>query len=151
MHIIMIFNRNVIYLKPLKRISACSFTNPIHFYKYFSTINYTIRETHFLYSCVHFMNVLLLPFFYFCSSCKCSVYSFMCLTIWKHACMSANVLQWSILSLLTTSASPVVRQAGSPTLAEQQCKTLLFQFSPQTHHPEKPLFPTTGSPREHYS
>lgn len=43
------------------------------------------------------------------------------------------------------------RQAGGPPWQRTQCKTVLSQFSPQTHHPEKPLFPTTGSPREHYS
>lgn len=52
---------------------------------------------------------------------------------------------------LCQSVRQAGRQAGGPPWQRTQCKTVLSQFSPQTHHPEKPLFPTTGSPREHYS
>lgn len=58
------------------------------------------------------------------------------------------LLIWSKFTLPGNQAG---RQAGSPPWQRTQCKTVLSQFSPQTHHPEKPLFPTAGSPREHYS
>jgi len=38
------------------------------------------------------------------------------------------------------------RQAAYPLFWQVR---FFFLNSPQTHHPEKPLFPTTGSPREH--
>lgn len=58
------------------------------------------------------------------------------------------LLIWSEFALPVSQAG---RQAEGPPWQRTQCKTVLSQFSPQTHHPEKPLFPTTGSPREHYS
>lgn len=52
---------------------------------------------------------------------------------------------------LCQSVRQAGRQAEGPPWQRTPCKSVLSQFSPQTHHPEKPLFPTTGSPREHYS
>jgi len=61
----------------------------------------------------------------------------------------ARVCSWMLVSV------PVAfwmrrQEAGSLSLVLAGHLRFFFLDSPQTHHPEKPLFPTTGSPREHY-
>lgn len=64
---------------------------------------------------------------------------------------------WAWIVYLDVSLSPcgilveeTKRKAAYPLFWQGTEVRFFFLNSPQTHHPEKPLFPTTGSPREHY-